>query len=203
MHQSTGLVLLQHLAKLDLLEVKGSAFYVAVHPQPVHMLDVKEAFVAIADAYGNVKDLTFIETRGLVVHVKGRFFEKLFKVIYLNERILPREREGRMDRGFREIPLPSLFIGSEKTQVRQIPLVETKPWPFKFLLELGGMIVVRTRDTKGLLVELRQFLNNHPQFSIRVDAKEWPDGSIAIFTWWFERVPKKLIKKNVNVPPRN
>lgn len=198
MHQTTALVLLQHLARNELLQVDNTTFYVPPYPQPVHLLDVKEAFEALRDSTSTPKSqLVFTSGYGLHVWTSGKFFEKLFKVVFINEKMFPRARTGNMGR---EAPLPTLFIGAEKTQVRQIALAETRPWPFKFLLELGGMVVCRAADRRDLLLELRQYLNNFPQYRIKVDAKEWPDGSVAIFTWWFEQLPKLQRKSNVNVP---
>lgn len=202
MHGTTAVVLLQQLARHELLQVKHTTFYVPPYPQPIHLLDVKECFEALRDTFGLSKtSVMFTHGTGLSVWTSGKFFEKVFKLVFINEKLYPVERTGNLkgDMG-REAPLPTLFIGSEKTQVRQIPLAETRPWPFKFLLELGGMIVCRSTNKRDMLLELRQFLNNHPQYKIKVDAKEWPDGSVAIFTWWFEKLPRLERKHNVNVP---
>jgi hypothetical protein len=199
-HQTTALYVLQGLARQEYLSVKHTTFRVEKYPQPVHLLDARECFMALAD-YMNMRANDYVVTlgHGLEVWTSDRFFEKLFKVIYANEKLYPVERHSRLQT---EAPLPALFVGNEKTQVRQIPLVEKPPWPFKFLLELGGMIVVRPVNERDMLLELKQYVNNHPQFRLKVDAKKWPDGSVAIFTWWFEKLPRLERKKNVNVPTR-
>lgn len=179
------------------MSVKHTTFRVEKYPQPVLLEDVRECFVALADYMGYDRKAYVITLgHGIEIWTKDSLFEKLFKVIYSNEKLFPIERHSRTE----EIaPLPNLFISAEKTQIRQIPLVEHPPWPFKFLLELGGMIVVRPKDERDMLLELKQFVNNHPQFRLKVDAKKWPDGKIAIFTWWFEKLPKHERKKNLNV----
>jgi hypothetical protein len=53
-----------------------------------------------------------------------------------------------------------------------------------------------------MLEDLRQYLNNHPQYYVKVNAKERPDGTIAIFTYWFEDVPQRLKRGNINVPSK-
>lgn len=179
-----------------------TTFRVHRYPQPVHLLDVREAFKALEDYIGPKKGHLLITTgSGLEAWCHEKLFDKLFKIIYVNQKLYPKQgmlvTEGY---GGRDLPLPTLFIGSEKTQVRQIPLSETRPWPFRFLLELGGMVVCRPTDRKDFLKELRQFVNNYPQYEIGVDAKEWPDGSIAVFTWWFRKLPRAERKKNVNAP---
>ncbi|HEX9429607.1 MAG TPA: hypothetical protein VF944_04450 [Candidatus Bathyarchaeia archaeon] len=195
-------MILQYLARKELLTTRMTSFMSPRYPQPVHLQDIKEAFVAVADHAGHDrKDLKFGYSQGIEVYCRERLFEKLFKVIFVNEKLFPKKRSDNVQNpGNGGAPLPTLFIGSEKTQVRQVPLAETRPWPFKFLLELGGMIVCRPSDRRDFVLELRQFLNNHPQFSVKVDAKEWPDGSIAVFTYWFEKLPDREKRKNVNVP---
>lgn len=200
-HSSTATVVLQHLAKQELLKTKLTSFMVPRYPQPVHVLDVKEAFVAVADAAGHdERDLKFTYNAGIEVYCREKLFEKIFKVVFVNQKLFPIERGGNLE-GYMA-PLPTLFVGSEKTQVRQIPMGQVRPWPFKFLLELGGMIVCAPENKRDFVLELKQYLNNHPQFSVKVDAKEWPDGKIAVFTWWFEKLPSRDRKKNVNVPDR-
>lgn len=198
MHSSTAATILRELAKQELLTTLMTTFMVPRYPQPIHLHDIREAFAAIADAAGHTtRDMVFSYDQGIEVSCKEKLFDKLFKVVFVTEKLFPKHRSDNIETPG---PLPTLFIGSEKTQVRQIPLTETRPWPFKFLLELGGMIVCRPLDRRDFVLELRQYLNNHPQYSIKVDAKEWPDGSIAVFTYWFSVLPKKERKANVNVP---
>lgn len=201
MHNTTAVVLLQWLARQELLDVRLTTFVVPRHPQPVHVKDIKEAFIAIADAIGyDEKHLKFYFNVGIEVWASEKLFEKIFKVVFINEKLFPKMRhEGGGLGGGHGAELPTLFIGSEKTQVRQIPLVDRKPWPFKFLLELGGMIVVKTDDKRAFVKELKQYLNNHPQYRIMVDAKECPDGSIAVFTYWFQELKIDDARKNINV----
>lgn len=178
-----------------------TTFEIPMTPQPVHLDDVRDAFIALADKCGFDRDkLKFTRVIGLEVYTPDRLFEKLFKIVFTNEQLFP---VRKTDNVAGQAPLPVLFIGSEKTQVRQIPLSVEPPWPFKFLLELGGMIVCKPPDVKDFLKELQQFLNNHPQYKIKVDAKEWPDGEIAVFTYWFQTLDKKTRKQNVNVPGKN
>ena len=100
--------------------------------------------------------------------------------------------------------LPSLFIGNEKTQIRQIPLVDGPPYPFRFLLELGGMIVLkRPKDPASVTRALRQFLNNHPQYRPRIAVHECPDGTIALYTYYIETARSRHeAKQNLNVPEK-
>lgn len=174
------------------------------HPQPYHQRDVKEAFAAIADfARAKKSDILFSMGTGLEVWCRDKLFEQIFKVVFTNQKLYPKGGGGMLEGDMgRENPLPSLFIGAEKTQIRQIPLVDEPPWPFKFLLELGGMIVCRPKNRRKFVRELRQYLNNHPQYEIGIDAKEWPDGSIAVFTYMFNVLSKKEARSNVNVPER-
>jgi hypothetical protein len=200
MHSSTAVLILRELAKRELLTTVMTTFSVPRFPQLVHVHDIKEAFIAIADAAGQgPSSLEFSYATGIDVYCKEKLFDKIFKAVFVTEKLFPKHRND-INEG--PAPLPTLFIGSEKTQVRQIPLTETRPWPFKFLLELGGMIVCNPVDKRDFILELKQYLNNHPQYSIKVDAKEWPDGKIAVFTYWFSVLPKKQRKANVNVPSR-
>lgn len=200
MHQTTALVLLKELARRNLLDVKMTTFMVPQYPQPVHHNDIKEAFIALADSLGHdPKEIRISRVYGIEARVSEKLFEKLFKIIFVNEKLFPAQKHEGNDPSV-QTPLPTLFVNSEKTQFRQIPLAEQRPWPFRFLLELGGMIVVRTSDYRDMLLELKQFLNNHPRFEVRVTAKERPDGTIAIMTYWFRELPKIERKGNVNVP---
>lgn len=168
------------------------------YPELYDHRDTEQAFRALAEKLGFRVNTHFRVARnwGVECWCCEPFFEKLFKLLFLAEGLLPTTWSEGVQGGS---PLPSLFIGSEKTQIRQIPLSVERPWPFKFLLELGGMIVVRTDDKREFLKELKQYVNNHPQYQIGLHAKERPDGTIAIFTYWFEEVSKKLRKENLNV----
>ena len=202
MQPTTAQFILQSLARQGLVEVKMTTFRVPKYPQPVDLRDVRESFKSLSECIGYPKGhLILTLGSGLEAWCHEKLFEKLFKIVFINQKVFPVSRTSNTE-GFqgRDLPLPTLFIGSEKTQVRQIPLSETRPWPFKFLLELGGMIVCRAPDRKDFLKELRQFVNNYPQYEIGVDAKEWPDGNIAVFTWWFRKLPRVERKGNVNVP---
>jgi hypothetical protein len=144
-----------------------------------------------------------VSTLGVSLDVwcRARLFEKIFGAVFVKQKLFPVERTDNMEgyRG-RELPLPALYVGSEKTQVRQIPLARERPWPFRFLLELGGTIVCVPEDRRDFVLEMRQFLNNYPQFEVRVDAKEWPTGEVLVYTWWFRQLPKSERRSNVNVP---
>ena len=166
---------------------------------PYDQADIFEAFKTLASSYNG--KATLFSKQKFIVHLHPlSFFNKIYKAIYIDEK-LPIINEGLRSRMTENpSPLPTLFIGREKTQVRQIPLAHNPPWPFHFLLELGGMVVAKTENKRELYESLRQFINNHPQFDIMVDAKECPDGSIAILTYWFKEVPKHMVKENVNVP---
>lgn len=199
MHSSTATTILKYLARQELLKTRMTTFTVPRFPQPVHLSDVKEAFVAVADACGFDKEkMLFSYNQGIEVYCPEKLFEKIFRAVFVTEKLFPVTRTENVEGSM--APLPTLFIGSEKTQVRQIPLTEQRPWPFKFLLELGGCIVCRPLDRRDFALELRQYLNNFPQFQIKVDAKEWPDGSILVFTYYFVTLEKRDRKGNVNVP---
>lgn len=207
MHSSTAATLLRELAKRELLTTLMTTFMVPRYPQPIHVHDIKEAFIAIADAAGfdyRLGKMEFSYNTGIEVWCTEKLFDKLFRVVFITEKLYPKHRSDNIEvpgpQSYGGAPLPTLFIGSEKTQVRQIPLSETRPWPFKFLLELGGMVVCRPDNQRDFVLELKQFLNNHPQYVIKVDAKEWPDGRIAVFTYYFATLPKGKRKANVNVP---
>jgi len=198
---STAATVLKYLAREGLVDTRLATFYVPRHPQPVDVADVREAFECLAEVAGARRgEVRFSTNFGLEVSCSDRMFEKLFKVIFVQQQIFPRQQ---VEGSWGQDPfLPTLFVEREKTQVRQVPLVDRRPWPFKFLLELGGMVVFKTEDHRGLLTELRQFLNNHPQYDIRVDAKEGPDGTVVVFTWWFQEVPRGKRRGHVNVPDR-
>lgn len=186
MFYSTAEVILKHLVRADLVRVTGTTFMVPRHPQPVDLRDVREAFEALVEKAGHSpRDARYSSNFGLEVWVRDRLFEKLYKVLFVRQKVAsrPGQEGGEFGPG-----LPSLFVGVDKTQVRQVPLVSQPPWPFKFLMELGGMLVVRTDDRRGLLVALRQYLLNFPQFQVGVEAKEAPDGTVVLFTWWFQKV---------------
>lgn len=199
MKKNTAVFILQGLAKLQLVTVKMTTFTVARIPQPVDLLDVETAFRVLRDEFNSGREDLLISHSGvgLTAWTGEPLFEKLFKIVFMNQLLYPTTQQDGIEGGG---PLPNLFVSTEKTQVRQIPLSYGKPWPFKFLLELGGMIVVKTPQKRDFLLELKQFINNHPQFKIRVDAKEWPTGEIAVFTYWFEKLPHMQQRKNLNVP---
>lgn len=199
-HHTTAQVLLQYLARQELVKVEDSTFVVDKYPQPVIFADVIDSFRAIQYFVGAKRsELKITSGSRLEAWTSQRLFDILFRTMFVSQRLYPVVRSSRFE-GDMGAPLPNLFVGAEKTQVRQIPLVEDPPWPFRFLLELGGMVVCRPRDRLDFLKELRQFLNNHPQFVVKVDVKTWPDGSQAVYTWWFEALSKRReIRGNVNV----
>lgn len=199
MYPKTALYLLQTLARERMITVRHTTFVLPNYPQPVNLKDVRHAFESMREYLKfRPRDAIYTEGSGFEAWCSGPFFEKMFDMLFVKQMIWPKAPAESVHGGG---PLPNIFVGTEKTQFRQIPLVSEKPWPFRFLLELGGMVVVqRPSDPRDVALELRQFLNNHPQFRVKVSAKEWPDGSIAIFTWWFEHVPKLQRRKNVNVP---
>ena len=208
MHSSTAVTLLKYLAKLELLEVVETTFQVPNYPAPIHRNDVMDAFRAIGDAAGLKKNDKKIRFFWFASHLQiwcyEKIFEKIFKIVFIDEKLFPVRRTEMVEGDGGRLPtLPSLFIGNEKTQVKQIPLIETPPWPFKFLLELGGMIVCRPQDPKAFLGELKQFINNHPQCEMKVHAEQWEDKSIVVVTTWFAILPQKQRKKNLNVPDRS
>lgn len=202
MHHATAAELLRELAKRELLQVKHTTFRYPPYPQPFHQRDVKEAFLSVAGA-AKAKKSHIVATlgTGLEVLCEDGLFEKLFRVIFTSQKLFPKSRSDSYegDRG-RVNPLPTLFVSGEKTQVRQVPLVDAPPWPFKFLLELGGMVVCRPSDRGDFLKELKQYLNNFPQYRLKVHADEWPDGSVVVVTTYFEKLKLLERKGNVNVP---
>ena len=203
MHDSTGLRILIDLAKESLIEVRHTTFCVDKHPALYHHHDVGDAFRAVADKLGFEPNTHYMVAHnwGTECWCHAKLFEKLLKLLFLAEhRWPPIKTEVLGPDNSPQVPLPILTVGADKTQVRQIPLSRERPWPFKSLLELGGMIVVVPEDRYTFMAELKQFVNNHPQFEIGLQAKDRPDGSIAVHTYWFADVPKKLRKEHVNVP---
>lgn len=201
MRASTAIYILRKLAREGVMTTRSCTFIVPPYPEIVAGEDVYEAIWALAESLGyKKKDVRVFSKQGIIVWVSPKLFERLYKRIFVEEK-LPHIPEGIRSRMTDEpSPLPSLFIGREKTQIRQIPLTDRPPWPFHFLLELGGMVVLKPNNPRDMLLALKQFLNNHPQFEIRVEAKECPDGSIAIFTYWFKELNIAYRKENVNVP---
>lgn len=182
--------------------VRHTVFRYEPYGESSTVADVKECFVTLCEHIGARKVAPKAEWRSvsstvLDFWVNETLFEKLFDQLYVKQKLYP---VTRPDSG--PGPLPSLFIGSEKTQVRQIPLADERPWPFKFLLELGGMIVCKTEDKRDLLLELRQYMNNFPHFRMRVHAEQWPTGEILVVTTWFQVLEKREGRANVNVPDK-
>lgn len=191
MHPMTAASMLQLIAQKEQLTVRDTTFHFNVAPQLFHQRDVKVAFVVLADALGHKPpSWRYALGSGLDFWCRGPLFEKLFKIIFMQQKLYPKNPPTSLPEGG---PLPVLFVNAEKTQVRQIPLADERPWPFKFLLELGGMIVCKTENKRDLLMELRQYLLNFPQFRIKVHAEEWPTGETLIVTTWFQQL--KLMEK--------
>jgi hypothetical protein len=202
MHGSTAAHILRDLARRELLSVRDTTFTYVRYPHPVHPRDVKEAFVALADhLYAKKSDLTVTVGESVDAWTSEKLFEKLFKIIYVDQKLFPVIRSQNLE-GFRsdQAPLPSLTVSSEKTQIRQIPLVDVPPWPFRHLLELGGMIVCRPKDRREFLTEMKTYLNNFPQFRMKVHAEEWPTGEILVVTTFFAEMAITHKKENLNVP---
>lgn len=201
MHSSTAMFILRYLARQGLFQTRDTSFMLKPFPRPIHGSDVKEAFLSVAHTANVPEDriLFSIQDPHWYVHLPDRLFERVFKAIYLDEKLLPGQYEGSSGPKVRETELPTLFIGNEKTQIRQIPYAEQRPWPFRFLMELGGMIVVRPDHPVSFVKELKQYVNNHPTYDIRVDARENPDGTISVFTYYFKEVPREMRRRHVNV----
>jgi len=199
MHSSTALIILQHLAQQKVLDARGTSFTVAAHPMHSHPDDIREAFIALADVVGGRGALSFGVGSELTVRMPEKIFEKIFKVVFTIPGFTPGMEGWRPEN---PPPLPILFIGSEKVQIRQIPLVYDPPYPYRFLLELGGMLIIKGGNHHQIVNELKQYLNNHPQYQVMIDAKETPDGGTALFTYWFKELPKLKARHNVNVPDR-
>lgn len=196
MHPLAAKALIQHLHREGVLHTRAQTFWVDLYPRILDNADIHEAFCVLAESMGfKRRDLTKFTQSGYIVRMPEKMFEKLYGQIFSSRKLAEKNRETR-----EPAPLPVLFIGREKTQVRQIPVVSSPPWPFHFLMEMGGMIVVSTRDRKRLYESLRQYLNNHPQYDVRVDAKELPDGKISIFTYWFQELKITHRKEHMNVP---
>jgi hypothetical protein len=196
LHPQSALAMLRVLAQKEQLTARDTTFYYNTQPQLFHERDVKIAFIVLSEHLGHKPpEWSLGHLNGLVFRCRERLFAKIFAQVFIKQKLFPTTKP---DSG--PGPLPTLFIGREKTQVRQIPLADERPWPFKFLLELGGMIVCKAPDKRDLLLELRQYLNNFPQFRIKVHAEEWPAGEILIVTTWFQTLELQQRKKNVNVP---
>lgn len=184
----------------EAITVHGTVFRYEPFGHPSTVADIKECFITVVDHIGDrpVRGLKgWRSSSGTVLDFwcGEALFAILFDQLYVKQKLYP---VTKPDSG--QGPLPTLFIGAEKTQIRQIPLAEERPWPFKFLLELGGMIVCKTENKRDLLLELRQYLNNFPQFRLKVHAEQWPTGEILIVTTWFQVLQLKEARQNVNVP---
>jgi hypothetical protein len=198
MHHTTALHILNSLNDLGLLTVRDQMFRVEKYPMPVHLADVKEAFLALIDHFHcDRKDYFLTVGHGIEIEMREKLFEKFYTILYIKQKKTEKKRPESLEK---TSILPTLFIGHEKTQVRQIPLAHERPWPFRMLLELGGMIVCKTKNRRDLLMELRQYLNNHPQYDIKVSVHDWPTGEVAIHTWWFANVPVREKRAHVNIP---
>ena len=189
----------------EAITVHGTVFRYEPFGHPSTVADIKECFITVVDHIGDrpVRGLKgWRSSSGTVLDFwcDEALFAILFDQLYVKQKLYP---VTKPDSG--QGPLPTLFIGAEKTQIRQIPLAEERPWPFKFLLELGGMIVCRIDEhahvdpKRDLLLELRQYLNNFPHFRIKVHAEQWPTGEILIVTTWFQTLQRSEARQNVNV----
>ncbi len=192
--------ILRRLVQREAITVRGTVFRYEPFGEAAKVSDVKECFVTLIERIGKTPGRGLKGWRSnLGLHaldfwVDDGLFEKLFDILYVKQKLYPVQTP---DSG--QGPLPTLFVSAEKTQVRQIPLADTRPWPFKFLLELGGMIVCKTDNKRDLLLELRQYMNNFPHFRMMVHAEEWPTGEILIVTTWFQVLNKIEARQNVNV----
>lgn len=195
LHHTSATVLLRHYAKEGVVEVGESHFAARPYYVPHSSQDLRDAFVALTESLGYAKhELEIYDKHGLLVSCTPKLFQDLHEVIFSD--VSPTSRPQTLPH---HAPLPTIFIGDEKTQVRQIPYADGPPWPYHFLLELGGMIIVRAPDPRAFISGLRQFLNNYPQLEVRVDAKEWPGGEMAVFTWWCQRLKGVRARQNINV----
>lgn len=199
MYPSTAIFILKHLSTNELLEIHSTLFVLRPFPRPIHEHDVREAFLAAAREAKIPETELSVTKRGTYwsIWVPYQLFDKLYKIMYTDENVLPAKFEGSP--GPKRVNLPALFTTREKTQTRQIPLAVERPWPFIHLMELGGMIIVKTDDPESMIKELRQFLNNHPRYDVRVDARVLDDNSISIFTYWFKDLPPSERKNRVNI----
>jgi len=166
-------------------------FIIERTPEIIHPDDIVIAFKTIGESLDyDQRTLLFNSTRSrLIVYLHEGLFEKLYTALFTKQNIMGRTV---MEEGVRHRELPTLFLNAEKTQVRQIPLMEEPPWDFKFLLELGGCIVIRTDDIMKASEECRQFMLNHSQWDMRVELKQMPDGSYMFFTYWFTHRGNKI-----------
>lgn len=202
MHVKTAVHMLKFLAREGLLTSKMTTFRLSRHPESLDVADVKEAFQVLENRVGDTVRCRYTTSKAAMeVWCHERVFDKIFHAVFILEKVFPQQSGTDRLEGVRgrEDELPVLYVSAEKTQVRQIPLVSVPPWPFKFLLELGGCIVCTPVDRRDFALELRQYLNNHPQFEIRVQLKEWPTGEVLVFTWWLRALPKIEAKENLNV----
>lgn len=186
--------ILRQMVRRQRITVRDRVFRYEPFGEMFRVSDIKECLIITCE---NIDDRAVRGHKGwrsssgihaLDFWTDEKLFELLFKELYVQQKLYPVQMP---DSG--PGPLPTLFIGAEKTQVRQIPLADERPWPFKFLLELGGMIVCKTENKRDLLMELRQYLLNFPQFRIKVHAEEWPTGETLIVTTWFQQL--KLMEK--------
>ena len=184
---------LRILVAREAITVRNTTFRYEPFGHAAHVSDVKELFLTLIERIGGFsKGAEYMVTAGmnaLDLWTNEALFNKLFDLLYIKQKLVPVTKH--VDSYLDPSPLPTLFIGREKTQVRQIPLVSERPWPFKFLLELGGMVICKTDNRRDLLLELRQFMANFPQVDLKVHAEEWPDGEILIVTTWFRILDKE------------
>lgn len=194
MQQETALYILRQLAKLDLIWERSGTFVVEGTPRPIHFSDIQSAFKALSDVVDKRTDrrhpstLFDVTQSRIIVYCGNGVFNKLYEIIFTKQNLVSNSRtDTSTEEGRRDRELPTLFVSPDKTQVRQIPLMEDEPFDYRFLLELGGMIIVKTDDIMKITGQVQQFLNNYPQYDTRVELKRCPDETFAFFTYWFQR----------------
>lgn len=202
MHHYTSTIFLRHLVQLGHVSAQGRTFTVQCGMN-VSVDDTEEAFISLLNKVNNTRPIKIDKSNNiLVVKLYQHVFDRIFKILYE----VPDGRSRKKLPEYEEFTpvLPSIFIGNEKTQIRQIPLVDGPPYPFRFLLELGGMIVLkRPKDPVSVTMALRQFLNNHPQYRPRIAVHECPDDTVVLYTYYIETVEsRRKARQNLNVPEK-
>lgn len=201
MHPYTSTIFLRHLVQLGHVSAQGRCFTIQCGNN-VSIDDVEEALTSLINKVKNKHPVKIDKSNYILsVTLYQSVFDRVFKILY--EVPDGRRKKPPVDPEFTPV-LPSIFIGNEKTQVRQIPLVDGPPYPFRFLLELGGMIVLkRPKDPVSVTMALRQFLNNHPQYRPRIAVHECPDDTVVLYTYYIETVEsRREARQNLNVPEK-
>lgn len=207
MDNRTAVMHLRYLMMTGFISARDKTLVVSGNPKVICLEDVESAFesifstIALSRVHSQKIYSITSTSNSVTVTMPQRLMDRIIKII--GNEPDQRLKKPPVDPEFTPV-LPSIFIGNEKTQVRQIPLVDGPPYPFRFLLELGGMIVLkRPKDPVSVTMALRQFLNNHPQYRPRIAVHECPDDTVVLYTYYIETVmSRREARQNLNVPEK-